>query len=58
MLLKKGSRGKEVKQIQEVLSIVADGIFGPATERAVKAWQSENKLVVDPFSSNILCLYF
>jgi len=47
MLLKKGSRGKEVKQIQEVLSIVADGIFGPATERAVKAWQSENKLVVD-----------
>lgn len=47
MILKKGTRGKEVKQLQEYLEIGADGVFGPGTEAAVKKWQKENKLAMD-----------
>ena len=47
MLLKSGSRGKEVKELQEFLDIEADGIFGKGTETAVKRWQSDNGLVAD-----------
>jgi len=47
MLLKKGSKGQEVKLLQEFLKIGADGIFGKGTEAAVKAWQSNNNLVAD-----------
>ena len=47
MLLKVGSRGKEVKELQEFLEIEADGIFGKGTESSVKKWQSENGLVAD-----------
>ena len=47
MLLKVGSRGKEVKELQEFLEIGADGIFGKGTESSVKKWQSENGLVAD-----------
>ncbi len=46
-LLKKGSNGDLVKKMQEVLGVDADGDFGPGTERAVKAWQSENGLTPD-----------
>lgn len=56
--LRRGSRGNEVKLIQYYLnflsffnnrlpSIDADGIFGSATENAVKAFQSEYGLTVD-----------
>lgn len=47
MLLRKGSRGPEVKLLQEFLNIGNDGIFGKGTEAAVKSWQSDNKLIVD-----------
>lgn len=47
MILKKGSRGNEVKELQEFLGIGADGIFGAGTETAVKKWQTENGLVAD-----------
>ena len=47
MLLKKGSRGNEVKELQEFLGIKADGVFGSGTEAAVKKWQSNNGLVSD-----------
>ena len=47
MILKIGSRGKEVKTLQEFFSITADGIFGPGTARAVKKWQSKNGLGAD-----------
>ena len=47
MLLKIGSKGKEVKELQEFLEIGADGIFGKGTESSVKKWQSENGLVAD-----------
>ena len=44
MILKIGSRGKEVKELQEFLEIGADGIFGKGTAAAVKAWQRANSL--------------
>lgn len=47
MLIKKGSRGANVKIVQEFLELNADGAFGPATEAAVKKWQSENGLTPD-----------
>ena len=36
MLLKKGSRGENVKLLQEFLGIQNDGIFGSGTEKSVK----------------------
>lgn len=47
MLLKKGSRGSEVKKLQAFLGLSADGIFGTGTETAVKKWQQENGLTAD-----------
>ena len=47
MLLKVGSKGREVKELQEFLGIGADGIFGPGTEASVKKWQSDNGLKSD-----------
>lgn len=47
MLLKNGSKGKEVKDLQEFLGLTADGIFGSQTEKAVKKWQGENSLTMD-----------
>ena len=47
MILKAGSRGKEVKLLQEFLQILADGIFGQGTEAAVCRWQTKNNLDVD-----------
>ena len=47
MLLKVGSKGDEVKQLQEKLGLSADGSFGPGTEKAVKEWQTSNGLTPD-----------
>lgn len=47
MLLKLGSKGQEVKELQDFLEITVDGDFGPGTEAAVKSWQSKNGLVAD-----------
>jgi putative chitinase len=41
-LLRVGSKGSDVKKLQEALGLDADGIFGSGTESAVKAWQREN----------------
>ncbi|MBS3780099.1 MAG: peptidoglycan-binding protein [Desulfovermiculus sp.] len=45
-------RGEDVKSLQEALvvagmSLTVDGIFGPATENAVRAWQGQQGLFVD-----------
>jgi len=47
MLLKIGSKGDDVKHLQEKLGIKADGEFGPGTEKTVKEWQSKNGLASD-----------
>lgn len=47
MLLKIGSTGQEVYELQVALNIEADGIFGPLTEKAVKKFQEDNNLVID-----------
>jgi putative chitinase len=47
MTLRVGSRGNEVKLLQEKLGLTADGNFGPGTERALKAWQTKNGLTAD-----------
>ncbi len=47
MLLKEGSRGQEVAELQQALGIDVDGIFGAGTRAAVEAYQRENGLVVD-----------
>lgn len=47
MLLKLGSKGKEVEFIQYFLNIKVDGDFGPATETAVKAYQKSKNLKED-----------
>lgn len=45
--LRYGSRGDEVKQLQEMLGIKADGIFGNQTRTAVRNFQREHDLEVD-----------
>ena len=47
MLLKNGSKGEEVKQLQTLLGLSADGSFGPMTEAKVKEWQAANSLTAD-----------
>lgn len=53
MLLKVGSRGEEVRQLQEKLNQLgfdcgkADGIFGPKTQKAVKQFQKTFLLTQD-----------
>lgn len=53
--LRKGIRGAEVRQLQELLNrhlptrdhLQVDGIFGPATETAVRQYQGSEGLTVD-----------
>lgn len=46
-VLKRGSKGEDVKALQKKLGIKADGIYGAQTEQAVKAYQKKNGLAVD-----------
>ena len=53
VVLRRGAKGEDVKRLQTLLkshgspSLAVDGDFGPATEAAVRHFQSEHKLVVD-----------
>jgi putative chitinase len=47
MLLKSGSKGEDVKKLQEKLGLNADGDFGLKTETAVKSFQTKNGLTPD-----------
>jgi putative chitinase len=50
MLLKVGSKGDDVKKLQEKLGLTPDvgvAIFGPKTEAAVNAWLTKNGLTAD-----------
>lgn len=45
--LQVGSRGENVKRVQQVVGAYVDGQYGPKTEASVKAWQAEQDLYVD-----------
>jgi peptidoglycan hydrolase-like protein with peptidoglycan-binding domain len=45
--LKRGSTGSNVKYLQSVLGIKADGIFGPITDARVRQFQREQGIRVD-----------
>lgn len=47
MLLKEGSKGQEVVELQLALGITADGVFGSGTKQSVMAYQREKGLMVD-----------
>lgn len=53
MMLKKGSRGNDVKILQKILHLQQDGIFGLLTEEAVKEFQKENGLEPDGIVGDI-----
>lgn len=53
MLLKKGSVGNDVKQVQIKLGLTPDGNFGEITEQKVKNWQSLNGLTPDGIIGNV-----
>jgi peptidoglycan hydrolase-like protein with peptidoglycan-binding domain len=42
-----GSTGDKVREIQTVVGVPVDGIFGPRTEAAVRQWQSNLQLTAD-----------
>ena len=46
-ILRQGSRGEHVVEVQTILAARPDGIFGSATEAAVKKHQTANKLKPD-----------
>ena len=52
-VLRRGAKGEDVKRLQSLLKthgspgLAVDGDFGPATETAVRHFQSEHKLAVD-----------
>ena len=46
-ILGKGMAGEPVKLLQEKLGIPVDGQFGPATEKAVRDYQTKEKIAVD-----------
>jgi peptidoglycan hydrolase-like protein with peptidoglycan-binding domain len=46
-LLRRGDEGAAVTDLQRLLGITADGDFGPATDRAVRAFQKAHGLDVD-----------
>jgi putative chitinase len=46
-LIRRGDKGDAVKTLQIALGVAPDGDFGPATERAVLAFQKEHGLTAD-----------
>ena len=46
-VLKQGSKGSQVKTLQNLWGITIDGSFGPATDKAVRTFQKTSGLAVD-----------
>lgn len=47
LVLRRGSKGAAVKELQKLLKLVPDGVFGSITEEAVKSFQEANGLKSD-----------
>ncbi len=47
VLLMNGSTGDTVKKVQGAVGVTADGAYGPATAKAVHAFQTKNGLIAD-----------
>jgi peptidoglycan hydrolase-like protein with peptidoglycan-binding domain len=56
--LNRGSTGKDVERVQRAIGVNPDGVFGPKTEAAVRAYQQRHGLSVDgivgPQSWNVM----
>lgn len=46
-ILKQGSKGKDVQRVQNAIGLKADGVYGPKTAAAVRAYQKRHGLVAD-----------
>lgn len=46
-VLRKGMKGEDVRELQRLLGITDDGVFGARTEKSVKIFQLDNGLKVD-----------
>src|SRR5215216_4935839 len=46
-VLKRGSHGPRVAKVQRWLGLTPDGVFGPATKRAVRRFQRRHGLTAD-----------
>jgi len=46
-MLRRGLTGEPVRILQETLGVTADGIFGPATDAALRQYQTDSGLQVD-----------
>lgn len=42
-----GTTGNKVRDIQKVVGVTADGVYGPATAAAVKSWQQKLQIPAD-----------
>lgn len=45
--LKQGTTGWAAYAMQKVVGVEADGVWGPITDQAVRAWQKQHKLAAD-----------
>lgn len=50
---KRGDVHNDIKVVQDALGAVADGDFGPTTEKLVKQWQEDNGLLADGIAGPI-----
>jgi hypothetical protein len=51
-MLKEGSKGQDVKKLQQLLGLKKDGLFGPATKKAVIRFQLGRNLSADGIVGN------
>ena len=52
--LKRGSKGPDVKTLQNKLGLEADGVFGPMTEKAVERFQLDKNIPVSGIVDNTM----
>lgn len=52
MIIKLGDKGKNVRELQQLLGLKVDGDFGPITDKSVRNFQKNNGLKVDGLVGN------